>query len=245
MKIRIGHLIEGLFLIVLPAESASSLSHTLAFPISFSIVTSLHIVIGELAPKSIALQHPEGTSIFVAPLTRIFHTVFFPIIWLMNYIGNSLLRLIGFVPAPAEATVHSSQELAMLFQASREAGMLQRKEEQLLTRAINFRDISLEEIMKPRVDVVAFPVQISRDELLSVMPEHRHSRYVIYGETIDDVLGILHLKDLFDTLAKGRDKEFELSTILRQPLYLPTSTPDQLGLTTDATGKKAFRRRAG
>ena len=196
----VGHLIEQFLIIILPPESAESLSHTLAFPVSFSIVTMLHIVIGELAPKSIAIQYPEGTSIVVAPGTRLFHTVFFPIIWLMNMIGNALVRLIGFTPASGEEAVHSPEELTMLFRASREAGMLQRKDEQLLMRAINFRDIPLENIMKPRVDIAGFPAKISKDKMMKHIAESRHSRYVIYGESLDDVLGNLTYQRLVQSL---------------------------------------------
>ncbi len=237
-----GHLIEDIFALILSPESAASLSHTLALPVAFAIVTTLHIVFGELAPKSIALQQPEDTSVLVAPLTRVFHTLFFPIIWVMNHIGNSMLRLIGFAPASEETRVHSPQELAMLIHASHEAGVLQHKEEQLLMRAFNFRDIPLEDIMQPRVDVVAFPLHISREELLHRLPQHSHSRYVIYGETIDDVLGILHLKDLFDILARegNGDGEFELASFLRQPLYLPTSAPISSVLQQMQREKKHF-----
>lgn len=221
----VGHLIESMFIVILPSESATSLSHTLALPVAFSIVTMLHIVLGELAPKTIALLQPEVTAVIVAPFTRLFHTLFYPIIWSMNTLGNAIVKLLGFTPASTETQVHSRQELAMLFSASREAGMLQQKEEQLLTRAISFQDIPLEEIMKPRVDVIAFPSGTSLQELLRTMPNHSHSRYVIYKETIDDVLGILHMKDLFDHLARGSEKKFDLTRFLRQPLFLPTTTP--------------------
>ena len=221
----VGHLIESLFILILPSDSATSLSHTLALPVAFSIVTMLHIVLGELAPKTIALQQPEITAVIVAPLTRLFHTLFYPVIWSMNLLGNTIVRILGFTPASDEMQVHSRQELAMLFSASREAGMLQQKEEQILTSAIRFQDIPLEEIMKPRVDVIAYPIVTPFPQLLDSLSDHSHSRYVVYGETIDDVLGILHLKDLFDHLAKGSERELELTQLLRQPLFLPASTP--------------------
>lgn len=236
----VGHIIEGLFVYLLPTEVAESLSHTLALPVSFAIVTMLHIVFGELAPKSIALQQPEVASMIVAPFTRIFRTIFFPVIWSMNLMGNAIVRLIGFDPASAETQVHSRQELAMLFAASREAGMLQRREEEILSRAVSFREIPLEEIMKPRVDVVAFPVDTSLKTLLKTMPNHRHTRYVVYGDSIDDVRGILHMKDLFDHLAKANHKEFALAEMLRQPLYLPATTPISSVLTQMQREKMHF-----
>ncbi len=237
----VGHLIEEIIAIFLPPESAASISHTLALPIAFGIVTTLLIVFGELTPKSIALQRPESTSILVAPTTRVFHTLFFPIIWMMNRICNSMLRLIGFDPASEDARVHSPEELAMLIRDSREAGMLQRKEEQLLMRAFSFRDIPLENIMKPRVDVIAFPVDISRKELLEQLPNYQHSRFVIYRRTIDDVLGVLHLKDLFDLLAKeDRQEEFDLLSLIHEPLYLPASAPISSVLQQMQLEKKPF-----
>ncbi len=239
-EVTVGHMIESLFVILLPAEVAASLSHTLALPVSFTIVTMLHIVFGELAPKSIALLQPELTASVVSPFTRLFHTLFYPVIWTMNLMGNTFVRLIGFEPASAETQVHSRQELAMLFAASREAGMLQHREEQILSRAVSFQAIPLEEIMRPRVDVVAFSVDTSLKTLLQTMPDHRHTRYVIYGESIDDVRGILHMKDLFDLLARANHEKFALADMLRQPLFLPATTPISSVLTQMQRDKMHF-----
>src|SRR5690606_14588031 len=113
------------------------------------------------APKSIALQRPEGTSIIVARPTTIFLRIFNPIIHLMNAIGNLVVRMLGFEPASSHSQVHSVEELHMLVKSSREAGVLERSEEQILHRVFDFGATTVEEIMQPRVEVDAISIEAS------------------------------------------------------------------------------------
>src|SRR5215216_1601150 len=128
----VAHLFEPLFERFLPENVAITLGHTISVVIAFSLVTMLHIVLGELAPKSIALQRPEDVAILVARPTIVFHNIFNPVIRLMNGIGNAVVGLLGFEPAGEHTAVHSPEELEMLVHSSREAGLLQESEEVLL-----------------------------------------------------------------------------------------------------------------
>lgn len=230
----VSHLLEPLLHAILPGEVGETLSHTISVAVGFSIVTMLHIIFGELAPKSMALQRPEDISVLVARPTRLFLFVFRPVIMVLNAIGNAVVRLMGFEPASGHAQVHSPEELEMLVRSSREAGLLQESEERLLRRAFDFADLHAYEIMQPRTSVDAFDVNMPLPDLLKSVHTQHHSRYPIYEDTIDRVIGVLHTKDLFDAIlarptlltdASG----FALRSILRAPLFIPeTTTVDKM-----------------
>ncbi len=223
----ISHLFEPIFDALLPEDLALTVGRTISVALSFAIVTTLHIVLGELAPKSIALNRPEDVSVVVARGATLFHDVFRPIISVMNSVGNAVVRLLGFPPASGHQQVHSAEELEMLVHSSREAGLLQESEEVLLRRVFDFSEISVEQIMQPRVEIDAVAVSMPLSELLALIVEQHHSRYPVYDDHIDDVIGVLYVKDLFDALVKqpgllnGEGGSFELRPLLRKPLYVP------------------------
>jgi CBS domain containing-hemolysin-like protein len=219
----VAHVIEPIFEKILPESAIEAVS----VAIGFSFVTTLHIVLGELAPKSIALQRPEGTAIIISRPTTIFLRLFRPVIWIMNHVGNSVVRLIGFEPAGGHAQVHSAEELEMLVRSSREAGYLQESEEKLLRRVFDFADIHVEEVMQPRVDIEGIALDTPTPELLKQISTRHHSRFPIYQNSIDQIVGFLHIKDIFDALVENPDimadgsQILNLQTLLRKPLYVP------------------------
>ncbi len=223
----VAHLLEDLFEAVLGREVAAAYGHSAAIIIGFSLVTMLHIVFGELAPKAIALQRPEGTSLIVARPTTWFFHLFRPVIFVMNTVGNGVVRLIGFEPASGHEQVHSAKELLMLVQSAHEAGILQDREELLLHRAFDFGDLPIREVMQPRVEVDAIGVSTPIREVLETVSTGRHSRYPVYDTSIDHVIGLLHAKDLLDLVVHqpavltGDGSDFDLRGILRQPLFFP------------------------
>ncbi len=225
----IGHLIEPIFAALLPHELAETVGQTASVVIAFSLVTLLHIVLGELVPKSIALQRPESTALAVARPTTWFLILFRPIIRLMNGIGNSIVRMLGFNAVGEHASVHSPEELEMLVHSSREAGLIQANEEQLLRRAFDFGDTRVESIMSPRVSLDALDSDITLGELLKTISESHHSRYPVYQDTIDNILGVLLTKDLLDRMIRQPEqftqmgKRFDLKPLLREPLFVPLS----------------------
>jgi putative hemolysin len=230
----IAHLFEPLLRAVLPAESVETVGHTITVAVAFALVTMLHIVFGELAPKSIALQRPEQTSILVARPTTLFLRLFRPVIRLMNGIGNAVVRMLGFEPASGHNNVHSAEELEMLVASSREAGLLQESEEKLLRRVFDFSDIQVHEIMQPRVDVNGIAADTPLPDILKKIADNHHSRYPVYEDTIDNVTGVLHTKDLLDLLIEHPNllqdgQSFNIGEIMRTPLFVPeTATSDKL-----------------
>ncbi len=231
----VGRIFEPIMASFLSEDFMHSIGRTISIVISFSLVTVLHIVLGELAPKTMALQRPEDVAVFVARPTTVFLWVFRPVIFVMNSIGNFVVRLLGFEPASGHAQVHSAEELEMLVRSSRQAGLLQENEERMLRRVFDFSEITVREIMQPRVDVDAISIDTPLPELLKLIAEQHHSRYPVYEGTIDKVIGILHTKDLLDTIVShpslltNPNEPFSLSSILRTPLFIPeTASVDKL-----------------
>jgi magnesium and cobalt exporter, CNNM family len=231
----IAHLFEPILHLLLPEEMLETVGHTISIAIAFALVTMFHIIFGELAPKSIALQRPESTAIVIARPTTWFLRIFRPVIALMNAIGNAVVKALGFEPAGEHAQIHSAEELEMLVHSSREAGLLQESEERLLRRVFDFSDIHVEAIMKPRVDVDAIEVTTPLGELLKMIGDQHHSRYPVYRESVDNIVGVLYTKDLFDMVIRqpelltNPEAHFNLMSIVRNPLFIPgTLTVDKL-----------------
>jgi putative hemolysin len=223
----VGHILETIFEVILPEDVASTAGHSVAIAAGFSLVTMLHIILGELAPKSIALQRPEGTSIIVArPVTWFFH-LFRPIIYVMNHVGNGVVRLMGFEPASGHERVHSAEELGMLVHSAREAGVLEDSEEEMLQAVFDFSDLHIRNVMQPRVEVDAIPIDMPLPDLLHKMASGHYSRYPVYKDSIDNVVGILHTKDLLDLIVRqpelltGNLAGYDLAAVLRKPLFFP------------------------
>ncbi|HEX2910749.1 MAG TPA: hemolysin family protein [Chloroflexia bacterium] len=222
----LAHLVEPIFGFFLPGGVASPLSHTVAIAVSFILITTLHIVMGELAPKSVALQRTEGTALFVARPLELFRKIFRPFIWFMNAAGQLAVRLIGLDSADEHSKVHSVEELEMLVRESREAGYLDRDEEVLLRRVFDFGDKSARQVMIPRTEIVGVPEEATLEMLISLAADERYTRYPVYHESLDKILGVIHVKDLFGLVRKGFSPEqgfqtFKLSQIMRPVLTVP------------------------
>jgi magnesium and cobalt exporter, CNNM family len=225
----VARLIDPVLSFLLPESAVETAGHTIAIVIGFSIVTVVHIVLGELVPKSIALQRPEATALIVArPVTWFMH-LFRPVIYLMNAVGNRIVHMLGFEPAAGEHRVHSAEELEMLVHSSREAGLLQPSEETLLRRVFDFSDIRVEEIMQPRVEVDAIATDMSIGEMFDLVASSHHSRYPVYEGAIDNVIGVLLTKDLLDVVVRqpellnNRDAPPDLKRVLRKSLFIPAT----------------------
>jgi CBS domain containing-hemolysin-like protein len=217
----LAHLVEPVLAAVLPGEWAIAGSHAVAVAIAFTIITVLHIVIGELAPKGLALQKPEATSLAVALPVSIFLKIFRPFIHVLNGTGNLVLRLMGLRAGGGEESVHSVEELRYLVRASRVAGVLDQTEEMIAGRALALGDVHAHNVMVPRTDMVSVPVEIGRDELLELAGAERHVRFPVYEETNDYVVGVIYITDVlaWDKLHPG--EPFDVRVAMREPLFVP------------------------
>lgn len=213
----LAHLIEPL-LKALPASLAVAGSHIIAVVISFVIITTLHIVLGELAPKSLALQRSEGTALRIVRPLGLFLTVLRPAIVTLNGLGNLVLRLCGLRPGGGEGALHSPEELKLLVRASQEAGILHEAQQDLVVRVLNIGERRIGDIMTPRPHVEWIDIDDGSDAMLRTIRSCRHQQMLIGRGTIDEPLGMIVKKDLLDQLLDGQQPN--LTGIIRQPLLV-------------------------
>ncbi len=200
-------------------------SGTLAVTIAFATITALHIVIGELTPKSVALQHPERTALLVAQPLAAFDLVFRPAVLALNGAGRAVTRLLGLRAPTGHELVHSAEELKMLVEASGRAGALEESERQIIYRAFDFADFAAHEVMVPRTELVAVEADTPGPALLRLVRDAGYSRYPVYEGSLDQVVGILHVRDLLDAVLEGRLEQVTARELAREALFVPDSLP--------------------
>lgn len=221
------HLIEPA-IAWLPVEMARGVSRGVAVAIGFAAITFLHVVVGELVPKSVALQIPEQVALWVGFPMRLAVALFQPLIWGLNGFGNAILRLLGFQPAGEHHGVHSVDELEILVRQSHAAGVLDDREREMLQRTFRFGELTAGEVMIPRTDMVAINVDVPTEEALRQIGNSVHSRIPIYERSMDQMLGIVLVQELFRKILENRD-QVELRSLIRPALFVPDSmTLDQL-----------------
>jgi putative hemolysin len=218
----LAHLIEPL-LSVLPESLAAAGSHAVAVVIAFIIITALHIVLGELAPKSLALQRSEGTALWVVRPLGLFLFLLRPAIVTLNGLGNLVLRLCGLRPGTGEGSLHSPEELKLLVSASQEGGLLQHTQREVVERVFNIGDRRISEIMTPRLDVDWIDVDDDREEMLRTIRECRHEQLLVGRGSIDEPLGMVLKKDLLDQILDGQ--AIDPKAVIRDPLVVYEATP--------------------
>jgi CBS domain containing-hemolysin-like protein len=215
----LAHLIEPP-LEQLVGQFAPTAAHGVAVGISFAIITALHIVIGELAPKGLALQKPEETTLWIARPIRLFYVLFRWPITALNTVGNSVLKLAGLDPAAGHEMVHSVEELRILVTASQQAGTVEASEARIASRAFEFGELTAGELMTPRTEVEGIPATATLDDMLAAAASTTHSRLVVFEESLDNVVGVLHVRDLFRVFDRPAET-VSARTVLRPVLTVP------------------------
>jgi CBS domain containing-hemolysin-like protein len=196
-------------------------AHTAAgITTAFILITFLHIVFGELAPKSMALIMPERVSGVIALPLMLFSRVMSPFIAVLNGTANWLLRLFGMQPMSESHQVHSPEELRLLVMQSRAHGALDESDSAMLAGVFDFTEKRVRDVMRPRTEVVALEVDASEQEVRELLRRERYSRYPVYRESLDDVVGVFVAKDLW--LHDGK-AEFRLENFVREALYVPST----------------------
>ncbi len=200
--------------------------HSTALALAFGLITFLHVVFGELVPKTIAIDRAEATALLVSWPIRSFHRAFYPLIWFMNGSANLSIRLMGLQPVPDESRAHSEEELRMVLGLSQKSGVLTEAHAELLENALDFADRTVRQIMVPRGDIVFLDVNRSLDENLEAARQGGHTRYPLCDGDLDRVLGITHIKDLF-LAATPNAGATNLRALAREPLLVPESLEAQ------------------
>jgi CBS domain containing-hemolysin-like protein len=206
--------------------------HTLALTLGFALITFIHVVAGELAPKALALDYPGRVALFCAGPLLVFGRMFRVILIVMNGAGNAIVRPFGVKPADGTSAAHSSDELSMLVSESRAAGKILPYAGRILGNVFRLSGTRVRDVMVPRDEVTAVPIGIDPENLLDLLRESGYTRLPVYRTTLDQIVGILHTKDLFHLYAKQR-------VVVMEDATRPASEMDPDLLVVDAL--RAFR----
>ncbi len=215
----IADLIRPLFFHLWPEAVIDAVSVTIAF----LLITFLHIVLGELVPKSLAIQKSEGIALGISGFLRLFYNVFYPVIRALNELANAVLRIWGIQPANEADLAHTEEELRMLVDASQRHGFLDKMEGKLLDNVFEFSDRIVSEVMIPRQDMVCMFIQDSMDEILGVVKEFGHTRYPLCDDDKDHVIGMVHVRDVV-RLREDADLQ-DIAQVRRDILIVPEGMP--------------------
>jgi len=197
------------------------LATILSVILALLIITYLHVVIGELVPKGIALGHPERTALALSGPVRLFFLIFKPLIWLLQRSTERVLGWLGEKPPGAEHEAHSEAELRMLLSSSAEQGEIAVGEQEMLYKVFDFADKEVVDVMVPRPEVIALSVELNPEDALVAVLDSPFTRYPVYRESIDDIVGILHVRDLFAALNDPGNGHVDLEQVLRPATMVP------------------------
>jgi CBS domain containing-hemolysin-like protein len=228
---QIAHFIEPYLARLLDVDPHEALVTTIGYLIAVSLLTYLHIVGGEMVPKSLALAAPDRAVFAVSKPMRLMQIVFALPVHLLNGIGNVLLHLFRIPPAEGHARLHSPEELELIVSESVEVGLLNVSEEELIRKIFDFGDRQVHQVMTPRPKVEAIAHDIPLSTLLKQMAESKHSRLPVYQEDLDHIVGILHVKDLVRYQARMKGT-FDIRLVLRPVPVVPENYPVETLLTT-------------
>ncbi len=204
----------------------------IAVVIALLLLTFFHVVVGELVPKGVSLGHSEQTALFVALPVRAFFFVFKPLIWFLQLSSEIALRALGLTPPGSEGAVYSEAELKMLLERSTVEGELEEEEQEMLYKVFDFADKEAIDVMVPRPEVVALSADLPPEECLRAVLESPYTRYPVYRETPEHIIGVLHLRDLMNALMERGMAEVKVEEILR-PAYIVPETKDIAALLTE------------
>lgn len=214
----VAHLLER----PLKGRISDTLLHTISFTIAFSIITFLHIVLGELAPKTLALERAEKTALAIALPMEIFYRVFRWPIQVLDWAGTRTVRLFGLHPSGSHASIYTEEELRQLIDISRQSGHLEPEEQRLINRVLDFSDAQVREAMIPRTAVAALPVTATLQEVKDAFRTFGYSRLPVFENNLDKVVGVLVRRDLEPHLENPPEK-FNLRELVHPPQFIPLS----------------------
>ena len=201
---------------------SETMAHSIALPLAFAMLTILHIVFGELAPKSLAIRYPTPTTLRISIALQIFYYVCRPFIWLLNGFANLVLRLMGVKPI-SETEIHSEDELKLIIAESEEGGAIEPNERELIQNVFDFDDRIVRQVMVPRVKISGLRADLSIATTMDILLREGYSRYPVYESSLDEIIGIVHAKDIITAYVQKSDKG--LKEVMRPAHFIPESKP--------------------
>lgn len=214
----IAHLLEK----PLAGRVSDTVLHTISFAIAFSIITFLHIVLGELAPKTLALERAERTALAIAWPMQAFYKIFYWPIRLLDWAGTRTVRLFGLHPTGEHASIYTEEELRQLIDISRRSGHVEEDEQRLINRVFDFAEAEVREAMVPRTSVNAIPVTDTLIQVKAAFRTYGYSRLPVYRGTLDNIIGVLFRRELEPYLEENA-REFKIEELLHPPQFIPAT----------------------
>jgi putative hemolysin len=208
----------------------------LAIAIAFLIITFFHVVIGELVPKGLALRYSERVALGVSAPVRGFFIIAKPLIWVLQRSTEAILHAMGMEPPGAEGDVHSEVELKMLLDRSKRHGEIEQEEQEMLYKVFDFADKEAADVMVPRPEVVALSIDLPPEECLSAVMDSPYTRYPVYRGSLDEIVGVLHVRDLFSALMDRGIADVRIEELLR-PAFVVPETKDLASLLAEFRSK--------
>jgi putative hemolysin len=193
----------------------------LAFGLSFLILTYLSVVLGELVPKAIALQRAEALAGVLAPPIELLARIAKPVVWVLQVSAQWIARLFGVEPSPTGMIAHTEEDIRMIVAEGRQAGAVEEVEEELIYKAFDFAEKEVHDVMVPRPEVVMISVELPAQECLDAIVDSPFTRYPAYRGSVDEIVGILHVRDLFKALYDRGIEAVEIEELLRAPFFVP------------------------
>ncbi|MEJ5994143.1 hemolysin family protein [Pedobacter sp. Du54] len=193
--------------------------HSTSTVVAFSVITIMHIVFGELAPKSIAIQRPVATTLFVTVPLQGFYVVFRPFIWALNSLASIILKPFGINTAGGHESLHSNEELQYLLDQGKESGALEDNEHELIKNVFDFNERVVKNIMVPRTKISGIELSTPKEDVVQKIIGEGYSRMPVYDDIIDKIIGIVHAKDILPLLAGN--VQWTLADIIRKPYFVP------------------------
>ncbi len=217
----VAHLLQPLLERTLPAAASTVAAHSIAIVVAFALITYLHIVVGELVPKTLALERAERLALAVALPIHIFYRVFKAPITLLDRSGGVVVRWLGLHSSAHHTAAYTEDELRHLVGLSHKSGHLIEDERQLINNVFDFTDSTVESVMVPRTEIEALDAELSPVEMLDVFEQTRYSRMPIYRDSLDNIIGIVLHKDLSRAVRRGSPAGVE--KFVRSPVFIPTN----------------------
>lgn len=196
------------------------LLHSVSFGVAFAFITLLHVVLGELVPKSLAIIHTESYVLKIAPLLYWFNKLFAPFIWVFDHVSIGILKLAGVNTSGEGEEVHSEEEIKLIIDASQKDGIIDDTEGEIIQNAIDFSEIYAHEIMIPRQDMKCLYQNYTFTEAMDFIKKHNHTRFPLCNKDKDHIIGMLHIRDLLEYEGDENDKDI-LTKLARKILFVP------------------------
>ncbi len=228
----LAHLIDPLVQIVpVPPAWTDFTAHGVGAVVAFITITFLHVVLGELTPKSISLQRAERVALAVAQPMSWITTVFKPGIWVLNQAGNLVLRMLGLEPAAGHEMVHSVEEIKLVMAASADQGVLGDTEYDMVDSIFDLRETMVRQLMIPRTEITALPIEATLREAIELQKDDSHEKIPVYEQDVDHIVGILYLRDVLEALAQGQ-LDRAVKGLTREAIFLPETAKINAALKT-------------